>query len=103
MSNEGKRVIQNKSYPFFYNPLWSYLGDAYSENAGTYYYDRAEDTCYFWNAFDQALISPSLLRQWQPEHFKVITKVSNQRLLTPSGYPSTKFSDHLPILLRLEI
>ncbi|GAB4457951.1 MAG: hypothetical protein OHK0029_18480 [Armatimonadaceae bacterium] len=61
------RTVQGKQYPFFYNPMWSHFGDNADTPAGTYYQDRAEAICYFWNMFDQVLIRPSLISRWQEE------------------------------------
>jgi hypothetical protein len=55
------RTIQGERYKFFYNPMWSYLNDRDGNTSGTYYYEKAQQTNYFWNAFDQVLLRPALI------------------------------------------
>ncbi len=61
IAEEKELVIQGKTYPFFYNPMWSMMGDVSPGAAGTYFYRNAEHTVYFWNTFDQVLVRQELL------------------------------------------
>jgi hypothetical protein len=99
---KGHRVVSGKEKKFFYNPMWSRLGDASEGSAGTYYYDSSSMTNYFWNTFDQVLIRPSLLSCFGSNDLKVIDKIGNVSLLK-NGKISTQFSDHLPLLVTLKV
>jgi exonuclease III len=97
----GHRVVQKEKYNFFYNPMWSHLGDR-AESGGTFYYDHAEPVCYFWNMYDQVLVRPELLEGFAPESVRILTEVRNISLLQ-NGRPDTGMaSDHLPVLLELD-
>lgn len=61
IAERGARVVQDREYPFFYNPMWGLLGDASPGPPGTYYYPSSEHVVFFWNMFDQVLIRPELL------------------------------------------
>jgi endonuclease/exonuclease/phosphatase family protein len=55
------RVVQGEPCRFFYNPMWSMLGDVGPSPPGTYFYSSGSEVNYFWNMFDQVLIRPTLL------------------------------------------
>lgn len=96
---EGSRTIQGREYPFFYNPMWGQLGDR-----GTYFYRKSVPLCYFWNAFDQILLRPSLLPFWLVDELRILTGIGDITFIDSMGRPSAShFSDHLPILFRLEL
>jgi len=97
-----ERVVQNRAYPFFYNPMWSLLGDASNGPPGTYYYSGSGHKVFFWNMFDQVLIRPALLDRFHNTDLEVVTGDGAASFLTPKGLPNSKLaSDHLPILFRL--
>lgn len=101
---KGSRQILGHQYPFFYNPMWSLLGDASSGPPGTYYYRRAEQTCFFWNMFDQVLVRPDLLDRFDNADLAIIDSDGNSSLLDRNGIPDPKIaSDHLPILFKLRL
>jgi len=101
---ENERTVQAKSFPFFYNPMWSLFGDHPSGPPGTYHYRSSESVCYFWNMFDQVLLRPSLLGMFRNEDLRILTDVGQTSLLSPrSGTPRKSVSDHLPILFRLSL
>ena len=90
-------------YPFFYNPMWSFLGDRNGTAPGTYHLSASEDVCYFWNAFDQVLIRPELMQRLGPDSVQVVSTVGDVSLLDAVGKPDrSQYSDHLPVLLRLD-
>jgi hypothetical protein len=97
------RTVQGREYRMFYNPMWSHLGDAKTDTAGSYYYDRAEHVNYFWNMFDQVLIRPELAERFDADKLRIITSVGARSLVWPNGRPDAKnYSDHLPIVFELD-
>jgi hypothetical protein len=102
---EGRsRVVREREYPYFYNPMWSLLGDASPSSPGTYYYRTAEHKVYFWKMFDQVLVRPDLLNKFDSTALEIIDSDGTTSLLTPRGYPdSSVASDHLPILFGLDL
>lgn len=98
-----KRTVLGEKRNFFYNPMWSRLGDLSKGPPGTYHYSSSGQVCFFWNTFDQVLLRPSLLQYFSEENLKIITKFNGTSLLNYSGIPDKiRFSDHLPIFVRLK-
>ncbi|MGO9117708.1 MAG: hypothetical protein ACLQPD_08865 [Desulfomonilaceae bacterium] len=99
-----ERIVQSKRYPFFYNPMWSLLGDASIGPPGTYYYNDSAHNVLFWNMFDQVLVRPALLDRFHNVDLEVLTGDGSVSFLTPRGLPDSNLaSDHLPILFRLQL
>lgn len=98
------RIVQGERRHFFYNPMWSLLGDSSSGPPGTYYRSLSSPTSFFWNMFDQALMRPDLARTFMPGDVEVITASSQRSLLTDAGIPNKALSDHLPVcaIIRVE-
>lgn len=104
VARKRKRRIQGRDYPYFYNPMWGFFGDLAETSPGTYYYEKSEDVCYFWNIFDQVMIRPDLLPVWKQENLQILTNDGAKSLLTVNGAPKKQsVSDHLPILFSLDI
>lgn len=100
---EGRKVDGIK-YPYFYNPMWSLLGDASPGPPGTYYRASGEHVNYFWNMLDQVLVRPDLLTKFRNEDLEILTTDGTADFLTPSGVPNrTTASDHLPLLFRVDL
>lgn len=98
------RTVQEQTYSFFYNPMWSHFGDRGAGPSGTYYYEKAEHLNYFWNIFDQVLLRPELLSGFQPDGVRIITSIEDLSLLDEDGIPDKEHgSDHLPVLLELNL
>jgi exonuclease III len=103
VAQRAERRVKGVSYPFFYNPMWSHLGDHSSGPPGTYYYERSEHVEYMWNMFDQILIRPSLLKNFRTEDVRIISNIGEISLLTRQGRPDSSVgSDHLPVMLTLD-
>lgn len=93
-------------YPYFYNPMWSFMGDLSPNSPGTYYwYDNSPSNHYRWNTFDQVLIRPCLIPNFVRESIRIIdanengNKLINSRL---ASKPNPCSYDHLPIFLTLD-
>lgn len=96
------RVIQGRSYPYFYNPMWGHFGDATDTPAGTLYYAKSDHICYYWNMFDQVLLRPALLGMWQPNSLKILRSDGVEEFMDANGKRANgEMSDHLPIMFEL--
>lgn len=98
----GQRTVQGAGRRFFYNPMWSRMGDGRIGPAGTYYYPSSETSAYFWHTFDQVLLRPALLPRFKQENLQVLTSTGATALLDALGRPCReRASDHLPLLIKL--
>ena len=96
-----ERTVQGEKRKFFYNPMWSRLGDASVGPAGTYFYSGGH-VSYFWNSFDQVLLRPNLLQYFSPDQLTVLDSIGGKSLMSNHKI-DTSISDHLPILITLQI
>lgn len=100
----GNRIVQGRSYNFFYNPMWNMFGDQKEGPIGTYYYERAEHKNYFWNILDQVIIRPDVIDNFNFESLEIIDTFGEYSLVDSEGCPNTKkYSDHLPIKFSINI
>jgi hypothetical protein len=101
----GSRMVEGKEYPYFYNPMWSLLGDASPGPPGTHYYARGDHVTYFWNMLDQVLVRPELLACFRNEDLEILTDDGTVSFLKKqTGRPNPKTaSDHLPLLFRINL
>ncbi|MFZ2452212.1 MAG: hypothetical protein WAW36_17020 [Methylovulum miyakonense] len=96
------RKVSGEERKFFYNPMWSRLGDDSHGCPGTYFHQSSKIINHFWNTLDQVLLRPSLLRCFDPDKLKVIDEIKSTSLIN-NGKISTQFSDHLPLLTKLDL
>lgn len=102
IAEEGSRVVKRKRYPFFYNPMWQFLGRQPPLPQGTYYWRKAVHNARFWYVFDQALLRPDLLPFFLDTDVSVLLNDGSTAFHTPDGIPDKKVaSDHFPILIKL--
>lgn len=104
VAERQSRTVQGIEYPFFYNPMWGHFGDALDGPAGTYYDSGSEPVAYFWHMFDQVLLRPSLLSNFNREELRILDSDGLEPLTTKYGIPDTACgSDHLPIVFALDL
>jgi hypothetical protein len=98
-----ERTINKKTYPFFYNPMWSLLGDHSAGPPGTYYYkSESGQVVYYWHMLDQVLLRPDLLPVFDNRSLQILDSDGQDSFLSPNGTPDTVTgSDHFPITFRL--
>jgi hypothetical protein len=100
---KGSRIVQGAEYDFFYNPMWSRLGDESHGPAGTYYQNRGGHVVnHFWETFDQVLLRPALLPYYKPHRLKVLDRIAETPLMK-NGVIDRRYSDHLPLLITLDL
>jgi exonuclease III len=95
----GFRQHINARYEFYYNPMWSLLGDNTAGPAGTVY-DISSQGPYGWSMLDQVLIHHSIVEFFHD--VEIIDKAGEFSLKNARGRPdSNRVSDHFPILVNL--
>jgi hypothetical protein len=104
VAKRGDRTVHGEKRRFFYNPMWSLLGDFSPGPPGSYYYSSSSPVAYFWNMFDQVLLRPELTLAFIPGDVTVVDTLTGGNLLTKSGIPDRSLSDHLPVcaIIRIE-
>ncbi len=96
------RVVQGQAWGYFYNPMWSRLGDDSTGPPGTYWHAGSGLVNHFWNTFDQVLLRPGLLACYDPARLVVPTQAGDRTILRQVGGVGD-LSDHLPVVLALSI
>lgn len=91
------RKLQDRTYKFFYNPMWNLLGD-YDNNPGTYYTSTPNQVTYYWNILDQIIMRPSLIKYFVKDSLAILQNINGKPLVDQNGKPS--ISDHLPITFK---
>ena len=81
--------------------MWRLMGDDNNDSLGTYYY-RGGNVSYFWNTFDQVLLRSSLLEHFKSEDVAIISQIGSENLIINNRI-NTSFSDHLPIVIKLDL
>lgn len=89
-----KRIVRQKEYKMFYNPMWNKFGD-FKGVAGTYYYAGSTAEEIFWHIFDQVVIRPQLISRFEEDKLNIITKIQGDIILNKNT--KIMVSDHLPI------
>lgn len=103
IAEKGTRIVQGRQYQFFYNPMWSFMGDASPGPPGTFFCSGSEHVVFFWNLFDQVLIRPALLDRFSNMDLKILDSDGRTSFLSPrTGNPDANVaSDHLPLVFNL--
>lgn len=98
LRNKTARTWCGDEYPFLYNPTIHWLSEE-SENYGSFYYS-GDCTSPIWNCYDQALVSPELMDRIKSYSY---LKRIGDRDLVANVRPDSKISDHLPLLVDIDL
>ncbi len=82
--------------------MWNYFGDSEAPY-GTIYHRTSGHVSHEWNLYDQIIIRPEMHNYLENDAVSIITNIAGHSLLKSYNRPEEKFSDHLPILLKLKI
>jgi endonuclease/exonuclease/phosphatase family metal-dependent hydrolase len=105
VAKKRRRVVQGRAYPFFYNPMWSFLGDlSRGKVPGTHYYDSSGvQINYHWNMFDQVLIRPDLIDNFDLTDLDILVDDGNVQFVHATGRINNDISDHLPLKFSINL
>lgn len=93
------RRVQRKEEKILYNPMWKFFWD-FSSFPGTYFYNNSSDINYYWNIFDQVLMTHNFIKYFESEKLEIIKKIENINLIKKEKIDGA-ISDHLPIFVSL--
>jgi exonuclease III len=97
----GVRQHLNEKYEFYYNPMWSLMGDHNNDGPSGTAYDTSNQGSYGWSMLDQVLINHSIVNLFHD--VEIITKAGEISLMDARGRPDAKHvSDHFPILVSMK-
>jgi len=96
------RKMGDRIYQKFYNPTWKFLGNREIPYTTYHYYDSRDMTNCYWNAIDQVMIRPSLIKVFDDKHFKIISNTKEHQLLRNKKPDDENYSDHLPLFCILK-
>jgi hypothetical protein len=102
IGNPNARILE-----YFYNPMWSFFGDLSPFKPGTYYWhSNSVVNDYHWNMFDQILIKPALIPNFNGGFVHIFDsdkdKVSLINHATKTRSKKQKY-DHLPIAFKFNV
>jgi hypothetical protein len=104
VNGRKSRDVLQRSYEFFYNPMWACYG---SEGAGpkaSYYFYTYEGHELFWHMLDQVVLRPDVIEMFNEGRLRILTAAGGIDLLTERGLPNHKLaSDHLPVMFELNV
>ena len=94
---KGTRRHLEKNYDFYYNPMWSLLGDNTKGPAGTAY-DTSNQGPYGWSMLDQVVLHHSIIPFFNK--VEILTEAGEYSFMDKKGRPDAKnASDHFPIVV----
>lgn len=103
VASRRSRIVQEREYPYFYNPMWSMMGDLSHGPPGSYFYESARHVEHYWWMFDQVLIRPELVNNNRNDGFRFLTMIGEESLVDGKGRPDSKVgSDHLPLYFEVD-
>jgi len=103
LAGRARRAIQGRDHKFFYNPMWRLFGAEPPAAAGTHFNWRSEPVAHFWEMYDQVLLRPELAELVAEKDISILFGTRTTSFLKTNGEPDTTGSDHLPILVKLNI
>lgn len=94
----GSREYMKKTREFFYNPMWNFLGDE-KNPIGSYYYRSPQNKAWYWNTFDQFIVSKDLADEVDLKKIEYINSIGTLKLGNDCGEPTV--SDHFPLYFEI--
>jgi hypothetical protein len=99
IARSRSRKVHGQERFFFYNPMWSLLGDQTKGPPGTYYRKKSDPNAQFWHMIDQVLLRPDAIDLVDMQSLAIVTRADGIELARPDGRPDRSYSDHFPIFI----
>lgn len=100
-SAKVNRRIDGNIFKMFYNPSWKLIAPD-KPPYGSYFYNNSNYVNYYWYLFDQVIVRPKLIKAFNEDSLKIVSKIKDTSLLKNEYKPDDQISDHLPILFEIK-
>jgi endonuclease/exonuclease/phosphatase family metal-dependent hydrolase len=101
LARKEDRQHRGKMLRRFYNPMWGLFGDRTPGPAGTYYWDASVPSNPHWHMLDQVLLRPAIMDALVT--VRIVDHDGAESLLDKGLPRKSDRSDHLPLLVRLDV
>ena len=98
IAKKENRIYRDRRRSFYYNPMWNFLGDE-KRPMGSFFYNSPGNEAFYWNTFDQFVVSPSLVDEVRKESIHFVNRFEHIVLENRNGKP--KVSDHFPLYFEI--
>ncbi len=94
-----------RTYNYFYNPMWSFLGDrnylsGERKLPGSFYYNQPP----YWNIYDKVIMRPKVIDIFDFSSLRILDSIGNEKLVDSSLNIKDKiYSDHLPLSFKISL
>lgn len=103
VQNRRERMVSGETQTYFYNPMWSMLGDIHQNDVPGTFYETGANISYLWHMFDQVIMRPDMIPYFSKSDLRILAKGNTYDLLSATGIINKAYSDHLPIKFTLNI
>jgi hypothetical protein len=104
IAKKHSRIVQDREYTYFYNPMWGLYSNGVGNPPATFYYSSSKNKAYYWHMYDQVLVRPALLDYFKDNELRILDSDGSISLLNKNGIPNkSRFSDHLPLIFKLDL
>ena len=98
-----KQIRKGEKIQYFFNPMWELLGSwQANRQPGTFHTKNDRTSSFAWHLIDQVVVRPVLMNAIQPGTPVILTTAGSTPLTTAAGEIAA-VSDHLPVLVSLDI
>lgn len=101
-AQNSKAARHQTQIRYFFNPMWTLLGSWRSNRQPGSFYRNDVSASVQWHMIDQVLVRPDLIFSLQAGSPVILASAGKTPLTTPSGAIAS-ISDHLPVLVTLDI
>ncbi|ASZ12361.1 endonuclease/exonuclease/phosphatase family protein [Chitinophaga pendula] len=109
IAQRSARTFHYNKYDYFYNPMWSFLGDhemasGQLKQPGSFYYHTTTDSeAIYWNVFDIVLLRAAVIDHLVMGSIRYLTAKNGHTFVNAGGEPDdVGYSDHLPLSFHLK-
>jgi hypothetical protein len=102
LAEQPDRKYRHRPRRRFYNPMWGLMGDRTPGPAGSFRWNSSVPHNPHWGILDQLLLRKNLMDRFYD--LSILERDGMHDLLDQHGFPNKEaFSDHLPVLFRLDV
>jgi hypothetical protein len=100
--------IAKRSYPTFYNPTWTLLGDYIHHTgerrpSGSYCFNT-NDIAHIYNMFDQLLMPFEAVKHFHLPSLRLLDQIGGHELWNyRTNMVNSLYSDHLPLFFQIKV